>query len=351
MPALLLVAFLPFITALRPVILVADVGVDDAAAFLLTLSDPSLKVLGVASTFGCHKEVEQTARNAERLLSAANRSDVPVYRGARFPLGTTGLMSIDGSYVHGSDGFGDLPDVEYESCSPAENGGISAAEFIAQSARAAPSTIDILSFSPLTNVALALAIEPRLPELVNSLIAMGGAVYAPGNASPLAEANFLHDAQAAKLVVHAFSQHAGKLILAPLDVTNPSVVGASGVERMRTGGKAAAMFASAWPVYQTAYCHLAGMCDGTPLHDAHPVAYLLAPHLYTRVEEMALEVVDSPGGAAHGMSLFDRRGKRRGEAHGTTVSNTGTVTVLLDVDREAFAHFLTESVARGKPIK
>ena len=47
------------------------------------------------------------------------------------------------------------------------------------------------------------------------------------------------------------------------------------------GGKAAAMFTSAWPTYQKAYCHLAGECDGTPLHDAHPVMYLVAPAVHT----------------------------------------------------------------------
>ena len=184
---------------LQQVILVADVGVDDAAGVLLALSRrDELEVLGIAATFGCHKHVEVTARNAERLLAAANRSSVPVYRGAPFPFGSTDLMHGDGSYVHGADGFGNLPD-DYESCSPAETGGVSAAEFIAQTARSAPGKVVLVSFSPLTNVALALAIEPRLPTLLRSMVAMGGAVYCAGSTSPLAK--FMHDTHAARIVV------------------------------------------------------------------------------------------------------------------------------------------------------
>ena len=46
----------------QQVILVADVGVDDAAGLLLALSSPSLKVLGIAAAYGCHKDVAVTAR-------------------------------------------------------------------------------------------------------------------------------------------------------------------------------------------------------------------------------------------------------------------------------------------------
>ena len=60
------------------------------------MSSPSLQVLGTAATFGCHKQVEVTARNAERLLAAANRSSVPVYRGTPFPFGSTDLIHADG---------------------------------------------------------------------------------------------------------------------------------------------------------------------------------------------------------------------------------------------------------------
>ena len=117
------------------------------------------------------------------------------------------------------------------------------------------------------------------------------------------------------------------------------------------GGKAAALFASVWPTYQTAYCALAGQCHGTPLHDAHPVAYLLAPQLYTRTERLPLSVISGrDGDPAHGMSTFDRRGKRAdtglqgGREEAAAAGARGAVTVLLEVDRPGFVKLLAESI-------
>ena len=58
-----------------------------------------------------------------------------------------------------------------------------------------PGEVTVIVTSPLTNLALANLLEPRLPELVTWTMVMGGAVRHPGNVSPLAEANFAHDAR------------------------------------------------------------------------------------------------------------------------------------------------------------
>ena len=179
--------------AVQDVIIVADAGIDDAAGLLLAIASPSLNVLGIAATFGCHKDVEVTARNAERLLAAANRSHIPVFRGATNPYGSTEGLARDGSFVHGSDGMGDLTGQYGQECAPAEHHGVSASEFIAQSARKKPGEIALLSFSPLTNVALALAIEPRLPQLLKTVVAMGAAVRVANDAQFVTQGNSRED--------------------------------------------------------------------------------------------------------------------------------------------------------------
>lgn len=341
---LLWTAFVSVVAGKQDVIIVADVGIDDAAGLLLAISSPKLNVLGVASTFGCHKDVEVTARNAERLLAAANRSDVPVFRGATNPIGSTEGLARDGTFVHGADGMGDLPGNYGEECTPADHSGLSAAEFIAQSARNAPGEIVLLCFSPFTNVALALAIEPRLPWLLKAFYAMGAAVHVPGNASPLSEANVLHDAAAAKLAVHAFTQEgACPLVLAPLDLTNPAVTSPAAIDELRAkGGAAARMFADAWPVYQAAYCRLQGLCEGTPLHDAHPVAYLLAPEIYTETASAHLHVVvaSHEHEHAHGLTFVDGRGSRADQAP----PGRQPLTLLMKVDLPAFERLLIGTV-------
>ena len=51
-----------------PVILIADVGIDDAGALLLALASPELDILGVVASFGGHDDVRVTKRNAEAVI-------------------------------------------------------------------------------------------------------------------------------------------------------------------------------------------------------------------------------------------------------------------------------------------
>lgn len=323
----------------HPVIVVADVGVDDSAALLLALASPELEVLGVASTFGCHSDPRVTAVNARSLIGP----DIPVYVGARWPYGGAAPIPVDGTRFHGANGFGG-PAPSAAACEAAASGQVSAAEFIATTARARPGQVTLLSFSPLTDVALALALEPALPTLLRGFVAMGGAVHEPGNVSPLAEANFAHDAAAARAVLAAWDEAqargASPIVLVPLDVTGAALVSAADVAAFRKGTPAAAKFADAWhSSYLEAYCTMRGLCDATPLHDAHVVSYLLRPELYS-ADKLALRVqVSVAGEASHGHSLLDRR------SGGGGATATGGVTVLLGVDAEGWRALLHERLA------
>ena len=89
-----------------PVVLVADVGIDDAAALLWLLRSPSIELIGIAASFGCHGDVRQTAKNAKRLLRAAGAPCVPVHVGSRVAFGNWAPNDDDGKYIHGTDGLG-----------------------------------------------------------------------------------------------------------------------------------------------------------------------------------------------------------------------------------------------------
>ncbi|KAL1518444.1 hypothetical protein AB1Y20_002736 [Prymnesium parvum] len=323
-----------------PVAIVADVGVDDAAALLMSVGSPRLEILGLASSFGCHTQPHQTAANARRLLAAANRSDLAVHVGARFPLGSAAPLPKDGSWIHGPTGFGDGEELGCDAPPPR----VSAAEFIVSVARARPGEVTLLCFSPLTDVALAILLEPRLPLLLRSLVIMGGAVYTHGNAQPLAEANFWHDPAAARLVTRSFTRATAPLVIAPLDVTMRAHLSPATIKSLAPRGRAAALFVDAWEKYYSpGYCTV-GVCDGTPIHDAFPVAYLLAPHLFTNTTEVSLQVVVAPGTPAHGQSFVDQRwsaGRAADAPH---------ATLLLDVDRDGFVELLVANIARiGAP--
>ena len=246
------------------------------------------------------------------LLEAAGRSDIPVYIGAdvdfrdkpsRWPPWKSALgrrrgqpLQRDGRHVHGADGFGGVFAANETQCAAATRE--SGAEFIARTARARPGEVTILCFSALTNVALAATLEPALPSLLKELVVMGGSIYGPGNMSPLAEANFGMDAAAARYVLNAFApadaDATPKVVLAPLDVTHAALLTQAEMDAAGKTSRAAALLSKAWTQYANFYCAAAGMCDGTPMHDAHTVAYAIEPSMYTNVTTLAVQVRAHP---------------------------------------------------------
>ncbi len=96
----------------------------------------------------------------------------------------------------------------------------SAAEMLVRLAREYPGELRVVAIGPLSNLAQALELDPSLPCLVESVTVMGGAALAPGNITPVAEANIWHDPEAAALVLPADWD----VTLVPLDVTMASVL-------------------------------------------------------------------------------------------------------------------------------
>ena len=134
--------------------------------------------------------------------------------------------------------------------------------------------------------------------MLRRVVAMGGAIDAPGNVTPLAEANFNHDARAARVVVKSFAE---RLVLVPLDVTEQAIVTEADVRH------APEIFTDAFTTFRGAYCDLLSACEGAPVHDAHVVAYSTNPELY-ETKTVAIDVaVAQPGDDAHGMVFEDRR--------------------------------------------
>ena len=135
-------------------------------------------------------------------------------------------------------------------------------------------------------------------------------------------------------------------MLAPLDVTHQVMLDPDDIARIGGYGGGAQLFADSYITYQQAYCRLGGVCHAAPIHDAHPVVYLLEPEMYT-VEDLALQVlVSAPGEAAHGMSLLDRRGARGSGARPANES-TSSVSVMMGVDADAFRATLHARLSAG----
>jgi purine nucleosidase len=176
-----------------------DPGIDDALALILALESPEVQVLGITTVAG-NAPVEMTSANARRVLEYLNVDSIPVAMGATNPLNHP---LDDALSYHGSDGLGncDLPPPE-QPLYPAN-----AWDFLARSVLDAPGEVTLLATGPLSNVAYAFRLNPKLPELLARLVLMGGAYsltpYGEGNRTPFAEFNIWQDPEAAHIVFNS----------------------------------------------------------------------------------------------------------------------------------------------------
>lgn len=177
-----------------PLLLDVDTGVDDSMAIALATKLETHELIAV-TTVGGNVKLDHTTRNSLRVLDWLG-SDVPVYRGLEGPI-TRPLVTV--AHIHGEEGLGGWD-------APEPNRGVAgstAPEAIVSLAREHAGNIDFAFVGPLTNLAVALRIEPNLPSMVRRLSIMGGAFFQAGNESPAAEFNIYVDPEAASIVANA----------------------------------------------------------------------------------------------------------------------------------------------------
>jgi purine nucleosidase len=254
----------------RQVIFDTDPSPDDAVAFLAAIASPDeLEVLAITTVAG-NVPAELTSKNARKALELAHRTDIPVFAGATAPL-VRPLVTAE--HVHGRTGFDgyDLPE-------PATSLGDGfAPDVIVELVMSRPAkAVTLCCLAPLTNVALAMAREPRLASHLAGIVLMGGSMSEGGNITAAAEFNFYVDPEAAARVFLS----GAAITMIPLDCTHQALLTDQRLEMLRSAGT---------PV-GTAFYHLLewnkrfdrakyGWAGG-PLHDATVTAYLMSPELF-----------------------------------------------------------------------
>lgn len=182
----------------KPQLLIdTDPGVDDALAILMAHAHADVVGLSVAAG---NVGLGHTVRNARTLVDLVGAS-TPVFAGCPSPL--VRRPEEDAAFVHGSDGFGDVGFAEPAAAAQNE----AAALAILRLTREHPGQLTLVALAPLTNLALALRLDPSLPTRVARLVVMGGAVTGQGNTGKVpAEFNIGFDPEAAHVVFEAFPQ-------------------------------------------------------------------------------------------------------------------------------------------------
>jgi inosine-uridine nucleoside N-ribohydrolase len=199
------------------IVIDTDPGIDDALALLLAARWPRCRLRAVTVTYG-NTSLAAATRNARLILRRA-KVDVLTLPGCDRPLKRVLVTAED---THGGDGLGDhiLPAAQPVHPSPSA---------LRDALRAAGEPVTLVTLGPLTNLAMALRLEPDLVRArVERHVAMGGNLDQPGNTGPHSEFNIWCDPEAADEVLRAGLGTE----LVGLDVTRQLVIPAAAVEKL-----------------------------------------------------------------------------------------------------------------------
>jgi inosine-uridine nucleoside N-ribohydrolase len=313
----------------RKLILDVDTGTDDAVALMLAALHPELELVA-ATTVNGNNPVAACTDNTLRVFDLLGLA-TPVYEGAATPL-LRDDFPIPRAILHqrGSMHPRELPLPAARSVKQSRQ----AVEFLVETYLAATEPIALVPVGPLTNVATAIKLEPRIVERIPQTIIMGGA-HESGNTTPSAEFNIWVDPDAARIV---FSAGLQDLVLVPLDATHRALVSLDDCRRLRELGTPAGAAAGTFIEGRiAAYDALQPMdtAASAPVHDALCIAYLVDP---TVVSGRRAHVdVETRGELTLGRTVMDTHGRFGQEPN---------AFVAFDADAPKFVSMLLETFAR-----
>ncbi|MBO1437915.1 nucleoside hydrolase [Meiothermus sp. CFH 77666] len=305
----------------RKIILDCDPGHDDAIAIMLALASEELEVLGITTVYG-NVSLERTTRNALVVREVLGKS-VPIYAGADRPLVRD---RISAEAVHGVSGLeGPHLPTPTGQAEPQH-----AVHFIIEQVLQHPGEVTLVPVGALTNIALAMRLEPRIIPQIREIVLMGGSIDI-GNWSPSAEFNILCDPHAAKIVFGA----GVPLVMMGLNLTHQTVAHPARVERFRALGTRVGAFTAELLEFFREHHIQRYKWDGAPIHDACAVAFLLRPDLFkTALFNVEIEANE---GLAFGRTVCD---------YWRVTGKPPNCEVGLEIDAEGFYDLLVERIGR-----
>jgi purine nucleosidase len=283
----------------RTFIFDSDGGVDDAQALIMLVANG--KVPDIITTVFGNVGRDQATTNLLAVLSTLGVS-VPVHRGAAVPMVQP---VIDAKYVHGDDGLGGAPRPKTQD-QPASDDAIGVLIRTFKDAAARGEKADILMIGPLTNLALALRLDPSILPGIGTLTIMGGNVYGRGNTTPAAEFNIYADPESAHVVLTADIE----TVVIPWEPCTTHFMTGERVEALFNGIAASPLKAMSEALAKHARHNSVsrGNPDRFLYVDPLAAAVVLDPSMVTKSIHASSSVALAPG-LTRGMTLVDPSGR------------------------------------------
>lgn len=304
---------------MKRIVIDCDPGIDDAQAIIMAHRRPNTKIEAVTTVCG-NVGLDQTTANALRILDLLDADSVPVFAGARTALVEAGENA---SFVHGEDGLGgvDLPiskrQIEEEH----------AALALIRLGKQNPRSLSLIAIGPLTNLAIALRLDPDLSAYYDRLVIMGGAYYGQGNTQNYsAEFNLFADPEAAAVVFASWP----KLTMVSWEATIAHGLPLDDFKALMEHENPRSQFLRESTEHLMSFLEKNFNTQMSYAADPLAMAVMLEPDIVTNSTHKFVQI-ERFGQLSRGMTVVDWWG---------TSQNAPNVEIVLEVDQERFFELL-----------
>ncbi|MFA6776608.1 MAG: nucleoside hydrolase [Sphaerochaetaceae bacterium] len=295
------------------IIMDVDTGLDDMVAIMLAAGSPKLAIEGIVATSG-NQILEKTLPNTLNVVQFLGK-DIPVYAGSARPLVRTQKTAGN---IHGKDGLGDIP---FPPRTKKQEPGYGVM-FLIKTIMDNPGHITLVPTGPMTDIALAMRIEPKIIHAVKRIVFMGGSLCG-GNITEYAEFNVYADPEAAKIVLES----GAPMVMLGLDATLQVQLSQERLKALkRIPGKTARQFGMGMDFYMETCLKVIRECPA--MHDPCCIAYLLDPEMF--------------GGTNHILEVETKDETTLGRT--IDKGEGGTIKVITKVDEASFWPLLETSL-------
>jgi purine nucleosidase len=277
----------------------------DQQAMMVLIQSPEAEVLGITVVTGDAWLTEEVAHTL-RMLELIGRTDIPVVPGAEYPLvrakddtefwekfygSVEWLGAWTPKHYHPARDLGPMPEGLPSAKASPEN----AANFLIRMVHKYPHEITIYEGGPMTNLALAVSLDPEFPTLAKELVFMGASLAPvtddPEFANtPRHEFNLWFDPEAAHIVLRAPWR---KMVCTTVDISVKTRMTNELIDRIKVSSSPAAQYIAKYEHLQYSYNYL---------WDELAAAAWLDPSLITKKENRYMDV-DLDRGANYGNTL------------------------------------------------